>query len=24
MVKFLNEPLIAAESPSRKAHILDD
>ena len=24
MVKFLNEPLIAAESPSRKAHILDE
>jgi uncharacterized protein (TIGR02453 family) len=23
MVKFLNEPLVAAESPSRKAHILD-
>jgi len=24
MVKFLNEPLVAAESPSRKAHILDE
>ncbi len=24
LVKFLNEPLIAAESPARKAHILDE
>jgi uncharacterized protein (TIGR02453 family) len=24
MVRFLNEPLVAAESPSRKAHILDE
>lgn len=24
MVRFLNEPLIAAESPARKAHILDE
>jgi len=24
LVKFLNEPLIAAESPARRAHILDD
>ncbi len=24
LVRFLNEPLVAAESPARRAHILDE